>query len=136
MFFSIVYVIDATWFDKCFLFHVIAGRHYFFWKFVVTVRFFQPPYCRFLSSKYFERSPYFTHLHNNSAVLILMLMLISKKSYPILYLYILEKLSYVADFFYDNVFYTLYFFNCSTLFFIKLFLFLKNSKHLWKHVFT
>ena len=70
----------------------------------------------------------------NSAVLILML--ISKKSYPILYLYILEKLSYVADFFYDNVFYTLYFFNCSTLFFIKLFLFLKNSKHIWKDVFT
>ena len=26
MFFSIVYVIDATCFDKCFLFHVIAGR--------------------------------------------------------------------------------------------------------------
>ena len=35
------------------------------------------------------------YLHNNSAVL----MLISKKSYPIPYLYILEKLSYVADFF-------------------------------------
>ena len=58
------------------------------------------------------------------------LMLISKKSYPIVYLYILEKLSYVADFFYDNVFYTLYFFNCSTLFFIKLFFFEKLKTYL------
>ena len=57
-----------------------------------------------------------------------MLMLSSKKSYPILYLYILEKLSYVADFFYDNVFYTLYFFNCSTLFFIKLIFFFEKLK--------
>ena len=93
MFFTSAYVIDATCFDECFLFHVIPGRLYFFSKFVVTVRFLQPPYCRFLSDKYFERSPYFTHLHNNSAVLILMLMLSSKKSYRILYLYILEKLS-------------------------------------------
>ena len=61
------------------------------------------------------------YLHNNSVVLILMLS--SKKSYPIPYLYILEKLLYVAGFFYDNVFYTLYLFNCSTLFFIKLFFF-------------
>ena len=127
--------IDATCFDECFLFHLIAGRRYFFSKFFVTARFFQPPYCRFLWNKCFKRSAYFTHLHNNSAVLILMLMLISKKSYPILYLYILEKLSYVADFFYDK-FFTLYFFNCSTLLFVKLFLFLKNSKHIWKHVFT
>ena len=63
------------------------------------------------------------YLRNNSVVIILMLMLSSKKSYPILYLYILEKLLYVAGFFYDNVFYTLYLFNCSTLFFIKLFFF-------------
>ena len=59
MVFSSVYVIDATCFDECFLFHVIAGRRYFFSKFVVTVRFFQPPYCRFLWNKCFERSPYF-----------------------------------------------------------------------------
>ena len=53
------------------------------------------------------------YLHNISVVLILMLMLSSKKGYPILYLYILEKLSYVADFFYDYVFYTLYFLTVS-----------------------
>ena len=57
-----------------------------------------------------------------------MLILSSKKSYRILYLYILEKLSYVADIFCDNVFYTLYFFNCSTHFFIKLFSFSEKLK--------
>ena len=40
MFFSSVYVIDANCFDECFLFHVIAGRRYFFPKFVVTMRFY------------------------------------------------------------------------------------------------
>ena len=60
------------------------------------------------------------YLHNNSVVIILML--ISKKSYPTLYLYMLEKLSHLADFFYDNIFYTLYFFNCSILLFIYTFL--------------
>ena len=120
---SSVYVIDATCFDKCFLFHVIAGRRYFFSEFVVTVRFFQPRYCRFLWNKCFERSSYFTlfYLHNNSVLLS------SKKIYPILYLYILEKLSYVAGFFYDNDFYTLYLFNCSPLFFIKLLFFWKTQ---------
>ena len=60
MFFSSVYIIDGACFEECFLFHVIAGRRYFFSKFVVTVRFFQPPYCRFLWNKRFEISPYFT----------------------------------------------------------------------------
>ena len=65
------------------------------------------------------------YLHNNSVVLILMLS--SEKSYPILYLYMLEKLLYVAEFF-NNVFYTFYFFNFSTLFFIKLFSFFEKLK--------
>ena len=59
--FSSVYVIDATCFDECFLFHVIAGSHYFWQKFVVTLRFFQPPFCCFLWNMYFERRPYFTY---------------------------------------------------------------------------
>ena len=29
-FFSSVYVIDASWFDECFLFYLITGRRYFF----------------------------------------------------------------------------------------------------------
>ena len=48
IFFSSVYVIDATCFDKYFLFHVVTGRHYFGQKFVVPLRFVQPPYCCFL----------------------------------------------------------------------------------------
>ena len=35
-----VYVIGTTCFDECFLFYVIAGRHYLLWKINVTVRFF------------------------------------------------------------------------------------------------
>ena len=50
MVYSSVYVIDATCFDGCFLFHVIAGRRYFFSTFVVTVRFLLPPYCRFIQT--------------------------------------------------------------------------------------
>ena len=58
---SNVYVIDGTSFDECFLFQVVTGRHYFWQKFVLTLRFFQPPYCCFLWNKYIERSPYFTY---------------------------------------------------------------------------
>ena len=72
------------------------------------------------------------YLYSNSVVLILMLS--SEKSYPILFLYMLEKHSYVADFF-SNVFYTLYFFNCSILFFIKLFLFLWKSQSKFESMF-
>ena len=38
--FSSVYVIGTTCFDECFLFYVITGRHYFSWKFIITLRFF------------------------------------------------------------------------------------------------
>ena len=53
--FSSVYVIDATCFNECFLFHVIFGKH-FLQKFVATLRFCQPPYCCFIWNKCFERS--------------------------------------------------------------------------------
>ena len=61
------------------------------------------------------------YLHNKSAVLILMPMLSSKikLSYTILYIF---------DFFYDKVFYTLYFL-LFDIFFYK-WVFLKNTKHL------
>ena len=42
-FFSSAYVTDTTFFDKCFLFHVITGGHYLLKKFIVTLRSFQPP---------------------------------------------------------------------------------------------
>ena len=59
-FFSSIYVLDATCFDKCFLSHVTSERRYFFWKLVVTLRVFQPPYFCILWDKCFERNPYFT----------------------------------------------------------------------------
>ena len=50
--FSSVCLIGTTCFDECFLFYVTTGSHYFSWKFIA-------PYCCFLSSQCFERSPYF-----------------------------------------------------------------------------
>ena len=38
--FSSVYVIGTTCFDECFSFYVITKRHYFSWKFIVTLRLF------------------------------------------------------------------------------------------------
>ena len=113
---SSVHVVDATCFDECFLFHVITGRRYFFSEFVVTVRFFQPPYVVFFETRALKEVRILRYLHNSSVVLILMLMLSSKKSYSIIYLYTLEKLSYVADFFMITFFTLFIFFNCSTLF--------------------
>ena len=37
--FSIMYIIDKTCFDLCFIFHLITGRHYFLRKFSTTQRF-------------------------------------------------------------------------------------------------
>ena len=38
--FSSVYIIGTTYFDECFSFYVITKRHYFKWKFIVTVILF------------------------------------------------------------------------------------------------
>ena len=38
--FSSVYIICTTCFDECFSFYVITKRHYFSWKFIVTLRLF------------------------------------------------------------------------------------------------
>ena len=39
-FYPRVYVIGTTCFKERFLFHVITGRHYFLYKFIVTQSFF------------------------------------------------------------------------------------------------
>ena len=39
MSFPSVYIIDTTYFNECFLFLLITGRHYFLHKFIVTQRF-------------------------------------------------------------------------------------------------
>ena len=55
-----VRIIIVPCFGDCFLSHVISGRRCFYLKLVVTLRFFQLPYCCFLWDKCSERSPYFT----------------------------------------------------------------------------
>ena len=122
--------------DECFLFHVIAGRRIFSQNLSLLWDFFNPHIVIFFETSVLKEVRILRYHHNNSVVLILMLMLSSKKSYPILYLYILEKLSYVAGFFMIT-FYTLFIFlNVQTTLYRAFFLFLKNSKHIWKHVFT
>ena len=70
LFFS-VYIIGTTCFDECFSFYMITKRHYFSWKFSVTLRLFWAPFCYFVWSQCFERSPYFMpHLHINNMMLI------------------------------------------------------------------
>ena len=50
-----VYVIGTACFDECFLFHVIIGRHYFSYKFIVTRRFFASiMLLRFLEKNYLK----------------------------------------------------------------------------------
>ena len=34
-----VYIIDTTFFDECFLFHMITRRHYLLYKLIITQRF-------------------------------------------------------------------------------------------------
>ena len=60
---------------------MILGSHCFLYKFVITLRLFQPPYCSFLWNKCFERSQSFTlppqyHFGANTKI--------SKQSYRIL----------------------------------------------------
>ena len=135
MILSSVYVIDATYLDECFLFHMIAGRRYFFTEFVVTVRFFQPPYCCFLWNKCFEKSPYFmlspqkqcsTNTNANAKF---------QKSLSYTILIHTWKTFVHSWLFYDKVFYTLYLFNCSTLFFIKLFFFFWKTQNVPESMF-
>ena len=37
--FPSMYIIDTTCLDVCFLFHVITGRHYFLYKFIISFSF-------------------------------------------------------------------------------------------------
>ena len=106
-------VIVATCVDECFLFRVITGRRYFFLNFVVTARFFQTPYC--FETSVLKKVRILRYLHNNSAALVLMPSSKIKLSYTIL---IHTWKTFVADIFYDNVFYTLYFLTAPSLFFI------------------
>ena len=50
-----IFSTDTTYFDQCFLFHAITGRHYFLYKFNVTLSFFfQPPCCCVLWNSFWK----------------------------------------------------------------------------------
>ena len=54
-----MYIIDTTWFDECFLFHVITRRHYIYTNLSLTRGLLQSPCCCVLWDKCFERSLHF-----------------------------------------------------------------------------
>ena len=71
--FPSVYKIDTTCFYECFLFHVITGRHYFFYKFIVTQWFgVTAVLLRSLKQVFWKKSAfYIRYLHNNIAMLLI-----------------------------------------------------------------
>ena len=127
MVFSSGYVTDATFFDECFsqsllLLRDIFNRH-------IAVLF---------ETSVLNEVCILLYFHNNIAALTLMLMLSSKKSYLILYrgCYIYTYLQIFRSWlFYNNVFYTLYFFNCYTLFSIRLFFFFWKTQNISESMF-
>ena len=112
-------LLQWMFFVRCDYLKTLCVKH----KFVATLRFFQLSFCCFIWSKCFERSPYFTlssQCKADSKVSKI------KLSYT---KFILD--TFVANLFYVNVFY-------SWLFHFSLckWIFVKNSKPLWKHDFT
>ena len=87
----------------------------------------------FFETSVLEEVSIFRCLHYNSAVLMLMLILSSKKA-KLYYTYTYLK-NFRSWLFYDNVFYTLYFLNCSTLFFIKLFFYFWKTQNISEDMF-
>ena len=72
--FSSVYIIHTTCFDECFLFHVIIGRHYFLYKFIVTKRFGTIAILlHSLRQVFWKKSAfYICYLHNNITMLLIL----------------------------------------------------------------
>ena len=67
------YIIDTTFFDECFLFHVIIGRHYFLYIFIVTQRFDTTAMLlRSLKQLFWKKSAiYIRYLNNNITMLLI-----------------------------------------------------------------
>ena len=69
--FSSVYVIGATCLGKCFSFVVITKRHYFSWKFIVTLRFFKHHFATFFEASVLKEVRIFMrYVHINNMRLI------------------------------------------------------------------
>ena len=59
--------IDPICFEECFLFHVISGKHYFLYKFIVTQRL-----CAIAMLLFWKKSVFYIHhLHNNITMLLI-----------------------------------------------------------------
>ena len=124
-FFSSVYVIDATSFELCFLFHVFSKSLSLLWEFFNR-------HVVFFETIFLKEIRILRYLHSNSAMLILMLMLSSKikVSYTIL-IYTLKN--FVAELFYDKVFWTPYFMTVHT--FLYKWVFFKKTRNVSKACF-
>ena len=71
--FSGVCIIVKTCFDECFLLHIITGRHYFLYKFVVTQRFGTAAMLlHSLKQVFWKKSAFYTrYLLNNISMLLM-----------------------------------------------------------------
>ena len=71
--FPSVCTIDTTCFDECFWFHVITGKKYFWYKFIVTQRFGTTAMLlRSLKQMFWKKSVfYICYLHNNITTLLI-----------------------------------------------------------------
>ena len=67
--FPSVCTVDTTCFDECFWFHVITGKNYFWYKFIVTQRFGT---TSSLKQMFWKKSVfYIRYLHNNITTLLI-----------------------------------------------------------------
>ena len=79
--FPSVYIIGKTWFEECFLFHVITGRDHFLHRFSVTQRFRAVAMLlRSLKQVFWKRCAFYVrYLQNNTSMLLILK--VQKKSY-------------------------------------------------------
>ena len=114
-----VYVVRATCFDECFLFHVTL----FLKRFIATMRFFFNHHVTtFLKRNVLKEVRILHYLHSNSTILIG-----SSEKVVICILYIF----FLFNFIFDT---TLSFFDCPTFLIVNK-IYSKISKPLWKGIF-
>ena len=71
--FSQVYVTDTACFKECFLFHMILGRNYFLYKFIIAQKYFTTAMLlRSLKQAFWKKSVFYVcYLHNNIRLLLI-----------------------------------------------------------------
>ena len=73
--FPIVFIIDTTCFDECFLIYVITANSSFYTNLLLPRGLVQPPCCCVFWNKCFERSPHFMslrYLHHNIRMMLIL----------------------------------------------------------------